>query len=31
MKVVAYQFGRGTDPQVRTAEVVEQTVRIEKP
>jgi len=29
--VVAWQFGRGIDPLVRTATPVEQTIRIEKP
>ena len=31
VKVVAYQFGRGVAPLVRTAAPVEQTIRIEKP
>ena len=31
VKVVAYQFGRGVEPLVKTATPVEQTVRIEKP
>lgn len=31
VKVVAYQFGRGVEPLVRTAEPVEQTIRIEAP
>ena len=31
VKVVAYQFGRGVEPLVRTATPVEQTIRIEKP
>jgi len=31
VKVVAWQFGRGIEPLVRTAEPVEQTIRIEKP
>jgi len=30
VKVVAYQFGRGIEPLVKTAEPVEQTIRIEK-
>jgi hypothetical protein len=31
VKVVAYQFGRGVDPRVKTAAPVEQLLRIEKP
>lgn len=31
VKVVAYQFGRGVKPLVKTAAPVEQTVRIERP
>ena len=31
LKVVAYQFGRGVAPLVKTATPVEQTIRIEKP
>jgi hypothetical protein len=31
VKVVAYQFGRGVEPRVKTAAPVEQTIRIEKP
>jgi hypothetical protein len=31
VRVVAYQFGRGVEPRVKTAAPVEQTVRIEKP
>jgi len=31
VKVVAWQFGRGIKPLVKTAAPVEQTIRIEKP
>ena len=31
LKIVAWQFGRGVEPLVRTATPVEQTIRIEKP
>jgi hypothetical protein len=31
VKVVAWQFGRGTEPQVQTAQPVERTIHIEKP
>ncbi|HUT11511.1 MAG TPA: hypothetical protein VMY42_13505 [Thermoguttaceae bacterium] len=31
VKVVAYQFGRGIEPLLQTAEPVEQTIRIERP
>ena len=31
VKVVAWQFGRGVEPLVKTAAPVEQTIRIEKP
>ena len=31
VKVVAWQFGRGVEPLVKTARPVEQTIRIEKP
>lgn len=31
VRVVAYQFGRGVEPLVRTATPVEQTIRIDKP
>ncbi len=31
VKVVAYQFGRGAEPLVKTAVPVEQTIRNEKP
>jgi hypothetical protein len=31
VKVVAWQFGRGTEPRVQTARPVEQTIQIEKP
>lgn len=31
VKVVAYQFGRGVEPRVKTAAPVERVLRIEKP
>jgi hypothetical protein len=31
VKVVAYQFGRGVEPLVKTAAPVEQTIQIQKP
>jgi hypothetical protein len=31
VKVVAYQFGRGVEPRVKTAAPVERTLRIENP
>jgi len=31
VRVVAYQFGRGVEPRVKTAAPVEQTIRLEKP
>ena len=31
VKVVAWQFGRGVEPKVQTAQPVEQTIQIEKP
>ena len=31
LKVVAYQFGSGVEPLVKTAAPVEQTIRIERP
>jgi hypothetical protein len=31
VKVVAWQFGRGLEPLVKTAAPVEQTIQVEKP
>jgi hypothetical protein len=31
VKVVAYQFGRGVEPRVKTAVPIEQTIRVQKP